>query len=204
MSTAQAEKKLTLKQEQFCLEYIIDFNGAQAAFRAGYSKHSARITASKLLTNPNIQARITQLTLERQKRARKNGDDVIRELENIGFGRLGKVISWNESGMAFLKNSDDLDDDSMAMLESVEVTENVTHVSSSSAEGEKGATQSSALLKTKVKLKPALPALNLLAKHHNLLNETKMDLNITGAIEVISQNYAGSTGGEKPPEKGSK
>lgn len=29
--------KLTKKQEAFCQEYVVDFNGTQAAIRAGYS-----------------------------------------------------------------------------------------------------------------------------------------------------------------------
>lgn len=46
---------LTRKQEAFVLEYLKDFNGYQAAIRSGYAENSARVTASRLLTNANIQ-----------------------------------------------------------------------------------------------------------------------------------------------------
>ena len=40
---------LTLKQQNFIREYLVDHNGKQAAIRAGYSPRSAEVTASKLL-----------------------------------------------------------------------------------------------------------------------------------------------------------
>jgi phage terminase small subunit len=52
------EEKLTQKQLKFCQEYIVDFNGTQAAIRAGYSKVNARSQASVLLQNDKITDRI--------------------------------------------------------------------------------------------------------------------------------------------------
>ena len=34
--------ELTRKQELFCQEYIVDYNGTKAAIRAGYEERSAR------------------------------------------------------------------------------------------------------------------------------------------------------------------
>lgn len=48
-------RTLTLKQAAFVREYLKDFNGTQAAIRAGYSPNGARQQASQLLTNPAIQ-----------------------------------------------------------------------------------------------------------------------------------------------------
>ena len=45
---------LTDKQRRFCEEYVVDWNGAQAAIRAGYSDKTAREQASRLLTNVNV------------------------------------------------------------------------------------------------------------------------------------------------------
>jgi phage terminase small subunit len=180
MSTGTAEKKLTAKQEQFCLEYIIDFNATQAAIRAGYSEKTAHAMGAENLTKPLIAAKLAQLIGERQKRARKTGDDVIRELENIAFSRLGDVVHWNESGMAFPVGSEDLDDDAMAAVEAVEVTEIV---------GKKE--DSNDMLKTKVKLHAKLPALTLLAKHHGLANDK---LDVSGDISIQITDYKGKSG----------
>ena len=48
--------KLTSKQRAFVDEYIVCRSGAEAARRAGYGVLSARVTASRLLTNANIKA----------------------------------------------------------------------------------------------------------------------------------------------------
>ncbi len=57
--------KLTAKQERFCQEYVIDLNATQAAIRAGYSEKTAKEQGSRLLTNVNLQKRITKLQKER-------------------------------------------------------------------------------------------------------------------------------------------
>ena len=49
-------KALKARQRTFVLEYLSTGNGTQSAIKAGYSKPSANITASKLLTNSNIKS----------------------------------------------------------------------------------------------------------------------------------------------------
>lgn len=46
---------LSDKQLRWIDEYLIDFNGAAAAVRAGYSAKSARSIAHENLTKPDIQ-----------------------------------------------------------------------------------------------------------------------------------------------------
>ena len=46
---------LTEKQQRFCQEYLIDLNGTQAAIRAGYSKKTADMQASRMLTKDKIK-----------------------------------------------------------------------------------------------------------------------------------------------------
>ena len=48
--------KLTTKQENFINEYMVDFNGTQAALRAGYSKKNARQQATENIAKPAIKA----------------------------------------------------------------------------------------------------------------------------------------------------
>lgn len=42
------------KQKLFCREYVKDYNGTQAAIRAGYSEKTAAVQASRLLKKPEI------------------------------------------------------------------------------------------------------------------------------------------------------
>ena len=48
-------KALKTQQRRYLLEYIATNNGTQSAIKAGYSKHTAGVTASKLLNTPNIK-----------------------------------------------------------------------------------------------------------------------------------------------------
>lgn len=66
------------KHEAFCREYVVDFNGAQAAIRAGYSERTARAIASELLTKPDIQARVKFLREASFARLDASADDVLR------------------------------------------------------------------------------------------------------------------------------
>lgn len=74
---------LNAKQEAFCREYIIDLNGTQAVIRAGYSENTANRIASQLLSKLDIQARISELMAERNKRVDINADYVMRRLVEI-------------------------------------------------------------------------------------------------------------------------
>ncbi len=47
-------EKLEPRQRKFVMEYLKDFNGTQAAIRAGYSKKTAFVIASENLIKPNI------------------------------------------------------------------------------------------------------------------------------------------------------
>jgi hypothetical protein len=47
---------LNARQLAFAAAYAIDRNAARAARSAGYSANGAKVTACRLLTNPNLQA----------------------------------------------------------------------------------------------------------------------------------------------------
>ena len=48
-------KDIRMKQERFVHEYLKDFNGTQAAIRAGYSEKTAGQMAYELLKKPEVQ-----------------------------------------------------------------------------------------------------------------------------------------------------
>lgn len=68
------------RYERFCQEYVVDYNGTQAAIRAGYKEKSARSQASDLLTNPNILARVRELQHEQVERLAVTQDYVVLQL----------------------------------------------------------------------------------------------------------------------------
>lgn len=74
---------LNAKQEMFCKEYLIDLNATQAAIRAGYSERSATVTASRLLTNANILARVKELKEKRADELELDAYWVLKRLKDI-------------------------------------------------------------------------------------------------------------------------
>lgn len=75
--------KLTQKQELFCVEYAKTGNGDQSAVKAGYAPKNARITASKLLTQSNIQKRLSELNEEYKKASIADIQEMQTALTNI-------------------------------------------------------------------------------------------------------------------------
>jgi phage terminase small subunit len=79
------EKPLTAKQKRFVEEYLLDFNGTQAAVRAGYAFKSAPVIASENLRKPNVQKYINQRREELSNMNQVEKSDVIRRLTQIAF-----------------------------------------------------------------------------------------------------------------------
>lgn len=84
--------KLTEKQKRFCLEFMIDGNGAQAAIRAGYSKRTSQMIASENLTKPIVSDYLNKLRNELAERNKLKADDVIQELKALGFWNMQDFI----------------------------------------------------------------------------------------------------------------
>jgi phage terminase small subunit len=76
---------MTLKQQKFVSEYLIDLNATQAAIRSGYSKRSAYSTAGILLGKPHIAKAVEKGMKECAERAKVSTDKVLRELALLAF-----------------------------------------------------------------------------------------------------------------------
>jgi len=89
-------KKLSQKEEFFCRQYIIDFNGQRSAEKAGYSKRTARSKASQLLTKVNIQEFITKLKDKRAEKVEVTADDVLRQLKILSNSNIADYVEFVE------------------------------------------------------------------------------------------------------------
>lgn len=75
------EPELTDKQAQFVIEYCVDWNGTQAAIRAGFSAKSAARQAIELLHKPHVKRAIEE---ERKRRAAGAAWDAQRVFRRLG------------------------------------------------------------------------------------------------------------------------
>ena len=77
--------ELNDKQLHFASEYPTDYNGTQAAIRAGYAPGSARVTAARLLANANIRAKIRERQKELLDAAFVTQERIVSELAKTAF-----------------------------------------------------------------------------------------------------------------------
>lgn len=68
--------KLTPKQEKFCREYVKDFNGTQAAIRAGYSEKTANEQAAQLLAKLSISEFVVDLQKKQNEELEIDAADI--------------------------------------------------------------------------------------------------------------------------------
>lgn len=80
------------KVRMFCKEYLIDFNGAQAAIRAGYSARSARETAYDLLHKPAVIELLQHEMSKRAQRTEITADKVLQDLWAIAQADARELI----------------------------------------------------------------------------------------------------------------
>ena len=76
-------QELNERQKRFCEEYIVDFNGTQAAIRAGYSKKTANEQAAQLLAKLSIQAYLKELIEKRNERTKITQDEVVANIIEV-------------------------------------------------------------------------------------------------------------------------
>ena len=115
--------KLPAKRQRFVDEYCIDFNGTQAAIRAGYSVNSATMQAARLLTNDNVKKALEEKRLEIAEESKLKVSDVVDELRKIAFSDITQVISFN-AAKAKVKSSRKLSEDAKKTIASVSQTQN--------------------------------------------------------------------------------
>ena len=111
-------KKLTTKQTRFVEEYVVDFNAAGAARRAGYSQKTATEIGAENLRKPHIaralQAKQTRLTARTEITAEK----VLREYARLGFADIRDVLELR-GGQVFVKDSTEWTEDQAAAISEI-------------------------------------------------------------------------------------
>ena len=111
------KQKLSDQRRRFVAEYLVDQNGTRAAVRAGYSKRSAHVTATRLLKDANVRAAIDARFDRRIKRTDITGDRVVLELARIVFADVLNYVSITDRGIAARLSSELTEDQARAIAE---------------------------------------------------------------------------------------
>lgn len=125
-SIPSAGTTLTKRVAKFVEEYVKDFNGRQAAIRAGYSPNGAEVTASRLLRNPNVRA---VLAPDLTKRVEERAEAINRMELSVERTRLEIArLAYFDPRKMFDKSGNpiplhELDDDTAACINGLDVLE---------------------------------------------------------------------------------
>lgn len=116
---------VTDKQRAFVDEYLIDLN-ATRAYKAVYKSckkdETARVNSSRLLTNANVAAYLSERQRELQQRTEITQDKVVRELAAIAFADIADYVQVKDYGglsMVEITPTSDIPIDKRAAIASI-------------------------------------------------------------------------------------
>ena len=90
-------KKLTDKEQRFCVEYCKDWNACQAAIRAGYSEKTAKEIGYENLTKLHIKEKIEWVKANLEEAIGISKAKVIEEHLKIAFSSIAQLHNtWIE------------------------------------------------------------------------------------------------------------
>ena len=89
----KAKKNLTQRQIRFVQDFMKSNNVTQAAIHAGYSKKTASVQGSRLLTNVKVAEYVDSIN-ERLKLATKNSDLNQQQLFNSLLDKALMDLGW--------------------------------------------------------------------------------------------------------------
>jgi phage terminase small subunit len=144
---------LTLLQERFVQQYLIDGNGTQAAIRAGLPARDPGHAAVKMLRHPEVAKAIQRERAAAAARLMITADRVKNELAAIAFANIADVADWGPDGVT-LKDKQTLSPQDRAAI---------AEFYSEKTVGEKSTTS-----RTQLRMHSKQRALDALAKHLGL------------------------------------
>lgn len=109
--------QLTLRQQHFVKEYLVDLAAAKAAIRVGYARSCAHVSASRLLRRPAIRAAI-QAEFEKTFGVTKL--TIAAELAAVAFHNVGDIVCWDQN--LRVRPSNSLSDDQRKAVVAVRQT----------------------------------------------------------------------------------
>lgn len=168
---------LTPKQETFCQRYL-EMGNASEAYRLSYDVKKATDktvweSASKLLADPKVTARVNELKEIHLKRHSVNVHRVLQEYSRLAYLDIRKA--FNEDGT--LKPVHELDSDTAAAIAGIDVVENQAAASI----GSDGIKIINSYTK-KLKFVDKKGALDSLAKYLGMFADNTVTVNVTNHL----------------------
>ena len=106
-------RKVTHRQQAFAREYLVDYNGTQAAIRAGYSKKGAAQQASALLRLPKVIEELAKRAAPVKKRAELKASELLEVMQLVAYGDVSNLFkpSSGNGSVSTIKDMRELGED---------------------------------------------------------------------------------------------
>ena len=91
---------LTLRQQRFVAEYLIDGNATKAAIRAGLESKNPAYAGNKMKRRPGVAEAIAKGRAELAQELRVDAARVIAEYTRLAFADLRDYVEWGPKGVA--------------------------------------------------------------------------------------------------------
>jgi phage terminase small subunit len=186
-------KELNDQQKLFCLEYVKDLNGKQAAIRAKYSEKTAESQASRLLRHAKVRLYCQDLLNRRTERLESQADNILIELRRLGYSDIRSIYGDNGE----IKPPSEWSEEIGRAVASIEVKEEFEDHRDGVVCNECGRLMFRALVgfTKKVKFWDKPKSLELMGKHEKLFTE-KVEHSLDTKLEDL---IAGNTPKKEEP-----
>ena len=164
----QSTIKLTNKQKLFVEEYLISWNAADAALKAGYSPKTAKQTGYENLTKPYLKAKIE----ERLAESAMSANEVLKRLSDQARASLLPFIKITADGFIYFDFSHPDAKNYLHLIKKIK-TKRVRQITGSGQNAQEWENEW-----VEVELYDAQAALRDLGRHHALFTD-----NIKGEID---------------------
>lgn len=169
-SASQKARRAAPRRHLFASEYLKDRNASKAAERCGYSPRTAYSQGARLLKDVEISAAIAAAEAAAIQRNELSVDRILQELKLVGFADMAHYLKFpgeGEAGDPFLDFTALPEGATRAIQEIVQEVYLEGH-------GE----LAKQVKRTKFKLHPKVPAIELMMKHLGMLVQRRVDLPI--------------------------
>lgn len=95
-------KPLTPKQQRFVEEYLVDFNGKQAAIRAGYHASRAERTACDMLAQRKFSVAVAEGRRQLSERTARTVADVMADIGRVKTDAMQQVTDLQTGAQTML------------------------------------------------------------------------------------------------------
>lgn len=169
-------RKVTLRQQLFAKEYVIDLNATRAAIAAGYAEKAASQVASQVLRNPKVIALIDKEMTRRATKLGVSADKVLEELQRLAFANINDYIRINADGHA------DVDLTKLTRDQAAAIQEIKVDTTGGTGDGERRQ-----VLRTTFKLADKGANLERLGKHLKLFTDVVKHEGLDNLAEQVAQ-----------------